>query len=246
MMNSKASKRFYAAQEILTTEQSFYEILYLLDDQFRTYIKKRNVVPASDFEKIFSNLGTLRLFSQEIRNGLEQRINEWNEENSKIGDVLVRIGPFMRLFYVYTNKLTQNLNNFEKLQADHPKFKEAVLNFEHFPNCKKMKIYDHFMAPYQRLPRYQLLLATYHKELKPNSVDYEDACKALEIVTEAVGHVNSLMKKSEHFHRILKLSFSCGSDIIKPQRIVIKEGPIKKVNLGKDWMGAVAISCDPM
>ena len=238
MMNSNASKRFYAAQEILTTEQSFYEILYLLDDQFRTYIKKRNVVPASDFEKIFSNLGTLRDFSQEILNGLQQRINEWNEESSKIADVLARIGPFMRLFYVYINSLTQNLHNFEKLQAEHPKFKEAVLNFEDFPNCKKMKICDYFMAPFQRLPRYQLLLATYHKELKPNSVDYEDAFKALEIVTEAVDHVNALMRKSELFHKIISLNSRIGHDIIKKQRIVIKEGPVSMVK-------SPVAACDP-
>ena len=93
-------KTFLAAKEIYTTEKTFNDILTLLYVDFREHILQLNIVPEAEFEKIFSNIVQIRLFSDNLLGELEKRIENWNDESSKnckkIADILVRVGPFIK------------------------------------------------------------------------------------------------------------------------------------------------------
>ena len=60
--------------------------------------------------------------------------------------------------------------------------------------------------------------------------DYEDAHKALKIVSEATDHVNKLMGQQENFKQLFELQerFDNLNDLIKPGRFLIKEGMVQK------------------
>ena len=66
--------------------------------------------------------------------------------------------------------------------------------------------------------------------MTPDSPDYEDAHKALKIVSDATDHVNKLMGQHENFKQLLELQerFDNFNDLIKPGRILIKEGIVQK------------------
>ena len=53
-------------------------------------------MPDAEFEKIFSNIVQIRLFSDALLKELEERIQAWDVETSKIADILVRVGPFIK------------------------------------------------------------------------------------------------------------------------------------------------------
>ena len=110
------------------------------------------IVPDTEFEKIFSNIVQIRLFSDALLKELEERIKAWDVQTSKIADILVRVGPFIKIFYDYTEKYNENSKLFLKLQEKYPKFKKAVDEFDMRPNSKN-KLTFCFMDPFQRLPR---------------------------------------------------------------------------------------------
>ena len=95
--NDEPQDRTYlAAKEIYTTEKTFNQILHLLYVDFREHIMELKIVPDAEFEKIFSNIVQIRLFSDALLKELEERIKAWDVETSKIADILVRVGPFIK------------------------------------------------------------------------------------------------------------------------------------------------------
>ena len=89
-------RTYLAAKEIYTTEKTFNQILHLLYVDFREHIMELKIVPDAEFEKIFSNIVQIRLFSDALLKELEERIQAWDVETSKIADILVRVGPFIK------------------------------------------------------------------------------------------------------------------------------------------------------
>ena len=64
----------------------------------------------------------------------------------------------------------------------------------------------------------------------PHMPDYEDAHKALKIVSDATDHVNSLMDQGNNFKKLVELiqSFNEGNIDIHPGQILIKEGVVQE------------------
>ena len=80
--------------------------------------------------------------------------------------------------------------------------------------------------------RYRLLLNNYTqpKYMLPNMPDYEDAHKALKIVSDATDHVNNLMGQGNNFKQLVELlqSFNEDNIDIHPGQILIKEGVVQE------------------
>ena len=87
---------YFAAKEIFTTEKTFNAILDMLYIAFRKLILESNVVPKEDFEKIFKNILEIKSFSDNLLMDLKQRIENWDVKTSKVADIFVKIGPFIK------------------------------------------------------------------------------------------------------------------------------------------------------
>jgi FYVE/RhoGEF/PH domain-containing protein 5/6 len=224
-------KTYLAAREIMTTEKTFLNVLHMLDISFREFITSRNakneLLPQSDFNKIFSNISTLRALSGELLKDLQFRIDHWHDHD-KIADIMVKNGAFLKMFCVYTKDFKNA--TIEVLLGKYPKFKEAVKEFEAQESCRNMPISSFFLKPVQRLPQYQLMFQNYIKKLDENDADFEDAVKALEVVTEAACHANEQIEKSENFIKLMQLQHRLNSpDLIRPDRLLVREGMVSKI-----------------
>ena len=89
-------KTYLAAREIFTTEKTFNEVLDMLYIVFRKLILESHVVPKEDFEKIFKNILEIKSFSDNLLMDLKQRIENWDVKTSKVADIFVKIGPFIK------------------------------------------------------------------------------------------------------------------------------------------------------
>ena len=206
---TKFSQAFLSAREILTTEQTFNNVLQMLVVDFKENItslnqSKNEIVPQSQFDRIFSNLTMLHAFSSQLLCSLRNRIENWDGAEV-IADVIAKDGAFLKMFATYTEDFQNNRPLFENLQEKWPKFKEAAKSFEKQPICKNMTLASYFLKPVQRLPQYELLLKNYIKHLDQNGPDFANATKALEIVSKAANHVNDLMAKNANFRNLLNL-----------------------------------------
>ena len=224
--NQNVDKTFQAAKEILTTEKTYNKSMNLLFS-FKHYIENYSIdefstvpiVPKEEFIKLFSNLQSLKNLSDAFCKDLQKRIEGW-EECQKIADIIAQNGPFLKIYYQYTEEYTENGVNLEKLKDKYPKFKKAVADFESRPECGNLKISSFFLNPVQRLPRYKLLLENYLKRLEHSDIDYPNAVKALEVVAKAAAHVNDTMAQNQSFKELMELQsrFTNNASLIQPHR----------------------------
>ena len=236
---TKSQKIFLAAEELKTTEETFHNILTMLDVDFRNFINERNkdgkIVSEIKFSKIFSNMGAIRILSGNLLKDFSYCIEEWegsSPNNYKIAHVLIRKGPYLKLFADYIRDYDKNIPLFQELLTNYPEFKEAVKQFEECECCQNLSVTSFFIKPIQRIPQYQMLMKEYLKQIsKVNYVhpDKADTERALEIVTKAAVHVNEKIRKMEKFHELLDLKAKLGNpnDFMKGGRHLLRHDMIR-------------------
>ena len=193
-------KLHLCAREIMTTERTFVECLTLINVEFRSFVENRirdtgkDIIPLEDFRKIFKHLPQLLASNQELLNDFEDRVENW-DSNKKIADVIVKKGPFLRLYTHYIKDFECLCVHLEQCSKKYPEFKAVVSEYEKLPQCHNLRLSHFLLKPVQRLPQYKLMLEEYMKHLEPDSLDFDDTTQALTIVASAAEHANTTVKK---------------------------------------------------
>ena len=229
-------KVFYIAREIMTSERVFVDILRLLNVEFREFVQnarrdsKSGIMPDADFSRIFSNLPELQTLNEDLLQDFEDRIGRW-ENVRKIADVIVKKGPFLKLYTSYIREFSSVNYHFDDCCHKYAKFGKLVKEFEKLDRCRNLKLKHFMLKPVQRLPQYRLLLEDYLKHLETDSPDFDDTTNALRIVSEAAEHANDTIKQGDQFRKMLKLQSRLGDmEFIRPGRELIKEGELQKIS----------------
>lgn len=198
-------KLHLCAREIMTTEKTFVDVLKLINVEFRGFVENtiretgRDIIPLEDFRRIFRHLPQLMAFNQDLLNDFVDRVENW-DENKKIADVIVKKGPFLKLYTDFIKDFEGLSLHLEQCYIKFPEFKKVVLDFESQPQCHHLRISHFLLKPVQRLPQYKLMLEEYMKHLDPDSVDFDDTTQALTIVSSAADHANTTVKKGVTKH----------------------------------------------
>ena len=194
-------KIFFIAKEIMTSERVYVDVLRLINIEFRDFFQKAKqdakgkcILPEQDFAKLFSNLPELMMLNEDLLRDFETRIQNW-ETQKKIADVIVKKGPYLKLYTVYIRDFSSMNLHLDECCQKHPKFGKLVKEFEKQPKCGHLKLQHFLLKPVQRLPQYRLLLDDYLRHLHPDSQDFDDTTNALRIVSEAADHANDTVKQ---------------------------------------------------
>jgi len=229
-------KVYYIAREIMTSEKSYVDVLRLINIEFREFVQrhrkdsKSGIMPDQDFVQLFSNLPELMMLNEDLLRDFEDRVENW-DSLKKIADVLLKKGPYLKLYTVYIRDFSSMNYHFDDCCQRFPKFAKLVKEFEKSPRCQNLKLKHFMLKPVQRLPQYKLLLDDYLKHLDPESVDFDDTTQALSIVTEAAEHANNTVKQGDKFQQMLRLQSRLGDmELIKPGRELLKEGELQKIS----------------
>ncbi|KAF4529031.1 hypothetical protein B566_EDAN010519 [Ephemera danica] len=231
----QAKKAFQIAEEIMTSERVFVDVLKLLSVDFHAFVESANkdyktpVIVEGDLSKIFNHLPQLLQLNNELLKDLEQRISSWSK-HEKIADVIVKKGPFLKLYTSYIQNFENQCTFLDECCQKNTAFAKIVQDFELSPRCKKLSLKHYMLKPVQRVPQYRLLLENYLKCLQPDSLDYADTNTALQIVCEVADHANRSMKEGDALSKLLQLQSLLGHyELIKPGRILKREGELLKV-----------------
>lgn len=192
-------KAFYIAQELMTSERAFIDVLKLLSVDFRQAVhavaarQRYPLIPDAELDKILNSLPQLRSLNEDLLRDLENRINNWNSVK-KIADVIVRKGPFLKLYTSYIQNFESQCIYFDECCQKYPRFAKVVKEFEATPRCQKLSLKHYMLKPVQRIPQYRLLLEDYLHHLSPFSPDLDDTRTALKIVCDVADHANRSIK----------------------------------------------------
>ena len=168
---------------------------------------------------------------QDLLQDFEARIANWSAA-PKIADVIVKKGPFLKLYTTYIREFSAVNYHFEDCCTKFPKFAKLVKDFEKREACRNLKLQHFMLKPVQRLPQYKLLLEDYLRHLPHDSLDFDDTTIALRIVSDAAEHANNTIRQGDKFRRMLQLQSRLGDyfELIRPGRDLIKEGELQKVS----------------
>uniref|UniRef100_A0A3B3ZR36 FYVE, RhoGEF and PH domain containing 3 n=1 Tax=Periophthalmus magnuspinnatus TaxID=409849 RepID=A0A3B3ZR36_9GOBI len=229
---SEAQKLLNIAKELLHTEEAYVKRLNLLDQVFCTKLTEAGI-PQDVITGIFSNISSIYCFhDQFLLPELQTRITgEW-DSNPRIGDILQKLAPFMKMYGEYVKNFDRAMDLVNTWTQRSSQFKSVVQNIQKQEVCGNLTLQHHMLEPVQRIPRYEMLLKDYLKKLPEDALDRKDAEKALELISTAANHSNAAIRKMEKMHKLLEVYERLGGeeDIVNPANEFIKEGHIKKMS----------------
>ncbi|XP_029975230.1 faciogenital dysplasia [Salarias fasciatus] len=229
---SEAQKLLNIAKELLHTEEAYVKRLNLLDQVFCTKLTEAGI-PQDVITGIFSNISSIYCFHDKfLLPELKTRITgEW-DSNPRIGDILQKLAPFMKMYGEYVKNFDRAMDLVNTWTQRSSQFKSVVQNIQKQDVCGNLTLQHHMLEPVQRIPRYELLLKDYLKKLPDDALDRKDAEKALELISTAANHSNAAIRKMEKMHKLLEVYERLGGeeDIVNPANELIKEGHIKKMS----------------
>ncbi|XP_074050858.1 FYVE, RhoGEF and PH domain-containing protein 4 isoform X2 [Macrotis lagotis] len=216
-----------AARNTSSQERYLFLIFYskLLEEA------NRGSFPAEMVNKIFSNISSINAFhSKFLLPELEKRMQEW-ETTPRIGDILQKLAPFLKMYGEYVKGFDNAMELVKTMTDRIPQFKSVIEEIQKQKICGNLTLQHHMLEPVQRIPRYELLLKDYLRKLPPNSLDWNDAKKSLEIISTAASHSNSAIRKMENLKKLLEVYEMLGEeeDIVNPSNELIREGQILKL-----------------
>ncbi|XP_043563979.1 FYVE, RhoGEF and PH domain-containing protein 3-like isoform X5 [Chiloscyllium plagiosum] len=229
---TEPQKLYNIANELLITEEAYVKRLHLLDQVFCTKLSEAGI-PQDVITGIFSNISSIYCFhGQFLLPGLKTRITEEWDKNPRIGDILQKLAPFLKMYGEYVKNFDRAMDLVNSWTQRSSQFKSIIQDIQKQDVCGNLTLQHHMLEPVQRIPRYEMLLKDYLKKLPEDSEDRNDAKKSLELISTAANHSNVAIRKMEKMHKLLEVYEKLGgeADIVNPANELIKEGHIQKLS----------------
>lgn len=228
------ARRDQIANELLVTERTYVELLGICVEQFLKPLRAETtgLLPPDKVAAIFSNLEDILQMNTVLLHDLEERMQAWSEAQC-IGDLFVRLAPFLRIYTAYVSNFddaSATLEACEKLPAFAAFLKER---FED-PVCKGQSLRSFLILPVQRIPRYRLLLEDMVKNTRTTHADYAPLTESLTTIKEVATQINDAVKKHENRMKIISIqqrinTLMSNLNLVEAHRLFIREGPLLKV-----------------
>lgn len=175
---SDPQKLLHIAQELLHTEETYVRRLHLLDQVFCTRLAEAGIPPEVT-TGIFSNISSIYCFhGQFLLPELQRRITEEWDANPRLGDILQKLAPFLKMYGEYVKNFDRAVGLVSTWTQRSPPFKDVVHSIQKQDVCGNLTLQHHMLEPVQRVPRYELLLKDYLRRLPEDAPDRKDAERA--------------------------------------------------------------------
>ncbi|XP_072309813.1 FYVE, RhoGEF and PH domain-containing protein 6 [Eucyclogobius newberryi] len=233
----KRKKVVHIAQEIMSSEKVFVDVLKLLHIDFRDAVFQatrqngKAIVEERILNQILYYLPQLYELNKDLLKELEERVAHWTD-HQRLSDIFVEKGPYLKMYSTYIRQFDINVALLDEQCRKNPAFAAVVREFEMSPRCANLALKHYLLKPVQRIPQYQLLLTDYLKNLSADSEDHKDTQAALGIVKEVANHANDIMKQGDNFQKLMQIQYSLNGqhEIVQPGRVFLKEGTLMKLS----------------
>uniref|UniRef100_A0A6B2L6Y6 DH domain-containing protein n=1 Tax=Arcella intermedia TaxID=1963864 RepID=A0A6B2L6Y6_9EUKA len=207
------SKRDRVAFEVLSSETTY---LKMLQSCVVTYVSpiehyltglakkcleviKQRISEVLNFFKSFRNIVNV---NSVLLGLLKTRFANWRS-SEKLGDILLAITPFLKVYGPYSVDYHSVVEILEVLKNDIPQFASILTKgFDH-PLAKKQTIQNLLITPVQRIPRYALLLKELVQQTPSYHIDYQLVVKAKEQIEELAKSIDDSIEQAEARKRCL-------------------------------------------
>ncbi|XP_063095020.1 FYVE, RhoGEF and PH domain-containing protein 2 isoform X2 [Cavia porcellus] len=223
-------------RELLETEQAYVSRLHLLDQVFFQELlseaRSSKAFPEEVVRLIFSNISSIYQFhAQFFLPELQRRLEDWTA-TPRIGDVIQKLGPFLKMYGEYVKNFERAGELLATWAEKSPPFQEVITRIQSSEASGSLTLQHHLLEPVQRVPRYELLLREYVRKLPPGAADRPDAQRALDVIFSAAQHSNAAIAEMERLRDLWAVYQRLGldDDIVDPSNALLREGPVLKIS----------------
>ncbi|CAO1616110.1 unnamed protein product [Parajaminaea phylloscopi] len=160
----------------------------------------------------------------------------WDPEADTIGDILVPIAPFLKMYSLYVKNFSSALARIESERRDNEAFAKFLKETERSTWGRGKAFFGlglpaHLLTVVQRIPRYTLLFGELLKNTPIGHHDHHDLAKAYAMVEQVATSINENVRKHEMAMLILSLQKSLSgltTPLVVPGRALVKRGTLLK------------------
>ncbi|KFQ69530.1 FYVE, RhoGEF and PH domain-containing protein 5, partial [Phaethon lepturus] len=231
------SRAYLIAQELMSSEKAYVEMLQLLRMDFYEGILKvlgeedENEQEEAKLKQGLSELPEIYELHQDILGELEERVLKW-EEHQKVADVFLSRKSRLNHHTAYIMQFDRNLALLDETCLKYSELATIIQEFEQSSDGSPQSVKHQLLKVVQRVFQYRVLLTDYLNNLCPDSTEYEATQAVLFIVSEITDRANDSMLQAENLQKLVHIEHSVRgqSGLLQPGRIFVKEGTLMKVS----------------
>ncbi|XP_010023118.1 PREDICTED: FYVE, RhoGEF and PH domain-containing protein 5 [Nestor notabilis] len=231
------SRAYLIAQELMSSEKAYVEMLQLLYMDFYEGILKvleggdENEQEEVKLKQGLSELPEIYELHQDILGELEERVLKW-EEHQKVADVFLSRKSRLNCHTAYIMQFDRNLALLDETCLKYSQLAAIIQEFEQSSGDSPRSVKHQLLKVVQRVFQYRVLLTDYLNNLCPDSTEYEATQAALFIISEITDRANDSMLQAENLQKLVHIEHSVRgqSGLLQPRRIFVKEGTLMKVS----------------
>ncbi|XP_014107163.1 PREDICTED: FYVE, RhoGEF and PH domain-containing protein 5 isoform X5 [Pseudopodoces humilis] len=231
------SRAYLIAQELMSSEKVYVEMLQLLHMDFYEGILKvlgdddENEQEEVKLKQGLSELPEIYELHQDILEELEERVLKW-DEHQKVADVFLSRKSRLNHHTAYIMQFDRNLALLDETCLKYSQLATMIQEFEQSSGDSPYSVKHQLLKVVHRVFQYRVMLTDYLNNLCPDSTEYEATQAALFIVSEITDQANDSMLQAENLQKLVHIEHSVRgqSDLLQPGRIFVKEGTLMKVS----------------
>ncbi|OLY85238.1 Rho guanine nucleotide exchange factor 17 [Smittium mucronatum] len=206
---SPEAMRLHAAKELVSTEKSFADNLFLIkkiwmDPVFSSANSSKPIIPYNAARVIFFGIDELYLHSQQFYKELSNEVENYESDSNSPHHVNeLNIGVLFRssnrvwnFFVSYVENYGKAIELLNQLSDYKPffKFQNKIISLK---ESGRQSLKDMLMLPIQRVMRYSLLLKTLVKYTPIDMRDHIELCRAVKVSNHLASVVNETRRIQE-------------------------------------------------
>jgi hypothetical protein len=229
-------KRVFVVKELCATERSYCEVLQCMNDCFVGPLSGE--LSSAELAVLFPQLETLTNYSASLLKALEEKLSVWNSDRSTVGDVFVKLGPFLKTTAHFVSGHPHACAMAEQLSQTSAKFRAIAAAAQKDPRAKNNNLLALLIAPIQRVPRYVLLLNELLKHTPEGHPDHQLLVNALALLRQVADDVNEAKGRADNSRVLLATALlikPAVDDLLEPHRLLLLDGVLTDVAQNKQF-----------
>ncbi|KAF9318836.1 RHO1 GDP-GTP exchange protein 2 [Podila horticola] len=195
--------------EVIQTEHNYVRDLELMEEIFIAPLRASDIVDPSKretlIEDVFLNFQEVLALNKRLLQDLRTR-QEQQPLVESIGDVLLpHIIGFDQVYTSYIPRIAHSEFAYKREEAQNPKFAQFLKDCTRHPEARRLGLRHFVYQPYQRVPRYPLLLSEVVKRTDDGVADKDIVKEVIRVCSELGKKIDQCMPDANRHLRLLNL-----------------------------------------
>ncbi|KAF9934943.1 RHO1 GDP-GTP exchange protein 2 [Mortierella alpina] len=208
-VSKKERNRQEAIFEVVNTESNYVRDLELMEEIYITPLRGKEIVVGENveafIENTFLNYKEILELNKKLLEAMRTRQQEQPVVES-IGDIILsHVVEFEQAYTRYIPRIALSEFTYKREEERNPKFAQFLKDCTRHPEARRLGLRHFVGQPYQRVPRYPLLLAEVDKRTEEGHPDRSVVQEVIKMCTELGKRIDACMPEGARQVRLLAI-----------------------------------------